>query len=227
MNNLNILYEDNHIIVVVKKSNILSQNDITNDIDMLTLVKKYVKEKYNKPGNVYIGLVHRLDRMVSGVMVFAKTSKAAARLNEQIRNNTFKKSYLCIVKGIFDKKSEILEDYLIKNEKTKTSYVSDKNNGKLSKLQYFVLNTKNNLSLLKINLITGRHHQIRVQLSSRNHPIYGDNKYDKNPNKCNIMLHAYKINFKHPITKEDLEFKYYPKNNMWDEYLKNIDINKL
>ena len=219
MNKLNILYEDNHIIVVVKESNVLSQADKTNDLDMLTLIKAYIKEKYNKPGNVYLGLVHRLDRMVSGVMVFAKTSKAASRLSEQIRNETFKKSYLCVVKGKFDKNSDVLEDYLFKDEKTNTSYITNKEKGKLSKLKYKIIKSVDNLSLLEISLITGRHHQIRVQLSSRNHPIYGDNKYDKNPEKTNIMLHAYKISFQHPTTKDNLEFTYYPNNGLWDKFL--------
>ncbi len=221
MNKLEILYEDNHIIVVIKKAGILSQSDKTNDLDMLSLVKTYLKEKYKKPGNVYLGLVHRLDRMVSGVMVFAKTSKAASRLSEQIRNKTFKKSYLCVVKGTFNQNKGNLKDYLVKDEKTNKSYVTDKNKGKLAELNYKVLKTYGNLSLLEIELITGRHHQIRVQLSSRNHPIYGDNKYDKNSVKTNIMLHAYKIKFIHPTTKEILEFESYPKGGLWNKFLNN------
>ena len=221
MNKLEILYEDNHIIVVIKRAGVLSQSDKTNDLDMLSLVKIYLKEKYKKPGNVYLGLVHRLDRMVSGVMVFAKTSKAASRLSEQIRNKTFKKSYLCVVKGTFNQNKGNLKDYLVKDEKTNKSYVTDKNKGKLAELNYKVLKAYNNLSLLEIELITGRHHQIRVQLSSRNHPIYGDNKYDKNPAKTNIMLHAYKIKFIHPTTKETLEFESYPKGELWNNFLNN------
>ena len=215
MNKLNILYEDNHIIVVVKEPNILSQADDTNDLDMLTLIKKYIKEKYNKPGNVYLGLVHRLDRMVGGVMVFAKTSKAASRLSKQIINNEFKKSYLCIIKGVLDKKKDTLINYLIKDEKTRISRVTSKDKGKLAKLEYEVLEEKNNLSLLKINLLTGRHHQIRVQLSNLGHPIYGDNKYDKNPVKTNIKLFAYSLSFVHPTTNKRLEFIYYPE---WKEF---------
>ena len=140
MNKLNILYEDNHIIVVVKPPNIPSQGDKTEDEDMLTIIKKYIKEKYNKPGNVYLGLVHRLDRPVGGVMVLAKTSKAAARLSEQVRNKVFKKEYLAIVDGKVQKTKGTLEDYLLKNEKTNTSKVVKEGikNSKYAKLDYEV-----------------------------------------------------------------------------------------
>jgi len=215
MNKLNILYEDNHIIVIVKEPNILSQADNTNDLDMLTLIKNYIKEKYNKPGNVYLGLVHRLDRMVGGIMVFAKTSKAASRLSKQIKNHEFQKSYLCIVKGILNNKKDTLINYLVKDEKTRISRVTSKDKGKLAKLEYELVDENNNLSLLKINLLTGRHHQIRVQLSNLGHPIYGDNKYDKNPVKTNIRLFAYSLSFVHPTKNEKLEFIYYPK---WKEF---------
>ena len=218
MNNLNILYEDNHIIVVEKQAGVLSQADKTNDMDMLTIIRKYIKDKYNKPGNVYLGLVHRLDRMVGGVMVFAKTSKAASRLSEQIRNKSFKKEYMCIVKGILDNKEGRLENYLIKDTKTNKSSVTTAVSGKLSVLDYKVLkeNTNKNLSLLKINLHTGRHHQIRVQLSNFGYPIYGDIKYDKTATTDELYLYAYKLSFYHPTTKEYLTFKNYPKNNIWD-----------
>ena len=180
MQNLHVIYEDNHIIVVEKPVNIPSQGDKTGDKDMLTIIKEYIKEKYNKPGDVYLGLVHRLDRPVGGVMVFAKTSKAASRLSEQVRIKEFKKTYLVIVNGKFDKNKGILEDYLLKNEKNNMSKVVKEGtkNSKLASLDYEVLkyNEEINLSVLKINLHTGRHHQIRVQLSSRNHSIYGDQK---------------------------------------------------
>ena len=156
---IKILYEDNHIIVVVKKPNIPSQADKTNDIDMLTIIKEYLKEKYHKPGNVYLGLVHRLDRPVGGVMVFAKTSKAAARLSEQVRNKRFKKEYLVIVDGKMDKKNGTLEDYLLKNERNNLSKVVPMNtkNSKLAVLDYQEIkyDSKINLSVLKINLHTG------------------------------------------------------------------------
>ena len=192
MNKLNILYEDNHIIVVVKPPNIPSQGDKTGDVDMLTIIKEYIKEKYNKPGNVYLGLVHRLDRPVGGVMVFAKTSKAAARLSEQVRNKVFKKEYLAIVDGK-PKKMDTLENYLLKNEKTNMSKVvkDGTKNSKYAKLDYEVLkyNEEINLSLLKILLHTGRHHQIRVQLANFGHSICGDQKYrNKRKRKTNFFM---------------------------------------
>ena len=142
MNNLKIFYEDNHIIVVEKKANILSQADSTKDIDMLTIIKKYIKEKYNKPGNVYLGLVHRLDRPVGGVMVFAKTSKAASRLSEQVREKVFKKKYLVICNWYFHSTKGTLKDYLLKNEKNNMSKVVKEGtkNSKYAKLDYEVLN---------------------------------------------------------------------------------------
>ena len=141
MQDLKVIYEDNHIIVVEKKPNIPSQGDKTNDIDMLTIVKQYIKEKYNKPGEVYLGLIHRLDRPVGGVMVFAKTSKAAARLSEQVRNKIFKKKYLTIVDGKMEKEKDSLEDYLLKNEKNNLSKVVNEKtkNAKQAKLDYEVL----------------------------------------------------------------------------------------
>ena len=218
MNSLNILYEDNHIIVVEKLPGILSQADKSNDIDMLTIIKKYIKEKYNKPGNVYLGLVHRLDRMVGGVMVFAKTSKAASRLSEQVRNKTFKKEYLCIVNGILENKEGHLENYLVKDSKTNKSSITTANLGKLSIMDYEVLkeNKNRDFSLLKINLKTGRHHQIRVQPSNIGYPIYGDMKYNKKAHSDELYLYAYRLSFTHPTTKEQLTFTNYPKNNLWD-----------
>lgn len=207
---LKVLYEDNHIIVAEKTPNIPSQADKTEDIDMLTIIKEYLKEKYNKPGNVYLGLVHRLDRPVGGVMVFAKTSKAAARLSEQVRNKVFKKEYLAIVDGKPKNKKDTLEDYLLKNEKTNTSKVvkEETKNSKYAKLDYEVVkyNEEINLSLLKILLHTGRHHQIRVQLSNMGHSICGDQKYGTRGRGKQISLWAYKLTIEHPITKEELSF---------------------
>ena len=155
---MKVLYEDNHVIVVEKEPNIPSQADKTEDKDMLSMVKEYIKEKYDKKGEVYIGLVHRLDRPVGGIMVFARTSKAASRLSEQIRNKTFKKRYLAVVDGNFKEKSGILEDYLYKDERNNISKVvnKEKKNSKLAKLEYEVLNydDKRELSLVKINLFT-------------------------------------------------------------------------
>ena len=227
MNNLCVLYEDNHVIVVVKPVNILSQSDSTNDSDMLTIIKKYLKQKYNKPGNVYLGLVHRLDRVVGGVMVFAKTSKAASRLSESIRNHDFQKEYLAVCHGKLQKEAVFI-DYLEKKNDFST-IVSDQKHGKLSELSYKLIryNEKLDLSLVRVYLKTGRHHQIRVQFASRNHPLFGDNRYgvDKE-NK--IGLFAYHISFPHPITKEIMNFSYLPKDkpfNLFDLMsVNNLDI---
>ena len=217
---MKVIYEDNHIIVVEKMVNIPSQADKTEDVDMLSIIKSYLKEKYNKPGNVYLGLVHRLDRPVGGVMVFAKTSKAASRLSEQVRNKTFKKEYLVICNGKMEKEKDTLVDYLWKDEKKNTSYVvkPTKKNAKQAILDYEVLkyDKAQNLSLLKMNLHTGRHHQIRVQLSSRMHAIYGDNKYHGRGAGTGICLWAYKLTLEHPITKQEMTFVDYPgKKRMW------------
>lgn len=207
MNNLKIFYEDNHLIVVEKKANILSQADSTNDIDMLTLVKNYIKEKYNKPGNVYLGLVHRLDRPVGGLMVFAKTSKAASRLSEQVRNHSLKKSYLAVIRGKLLKKEDTYIDYLKKLDNGNT-IVTNKSDGKLSELSYKVLgyNKSDNTTLVSINLKTGRHHQIRVQFASRGYPLCGDQRYGKRDH-TQIALYAYKLEFQHPISKENMVFQ--------------------
>lgn len=212
-NNLNILYEDNHIIVVIKPYNILSQSDNTNDLDMLTIIKNYIKEKYNKPGNVYLGLVHRLDRPTGGIMVFAKTSKAASRLSKQIKDDKFTKKYLAIVHGTFTKKEGTLENY-IKRTEDNSSIITTKEEGKYAKLDYKVLKEKDNLSTLDITLYTGRHHQIRVQFSNINHPLYGDQRYGKQDRK-QLALFAYHLEFYHPITKEKLVFEYMPKEEIF------------
>ena len=206
---INILYEDNHLLVVVKPANIPTCKDSSNDLDFLTILKKYIKDKYHKPGNVYLGLVHRLDRPVEGIMVFAKTSKAAERLTNQINNKQFIKTYYAVVDGV-TKDKDTFKDYLIKNEKTNTSYVTSELKGKLSILEYTTISTVKKLSLVKINLLTGRHHQIRVQFSSRSLPLYGDHKYNPkfiNNNKENIALIAKELSFYHPTTKELLHFE--------------------
>ncbi len=220
MKELNVIYEDNHIIVVEKPVNIPSQADKTGDVDMLSIIKKYLKEKYNKPGDVYLGLIHRLDRPVGGVMVFAKTSKAAARLSEQVREKSFKKRYLVIVDGKMNKQSEILENYLVKNERLNISKVVQEGskNAKCAKLDYEVLkyDKEINLSVLKINLHTGRHHQIRVQLSHCGHSIYGDQKYGTRGSGKQICLWAYELTIIHPTTKETMTFNILPqKNGSW------------
>ena len=202
---INIIYEDNHLLVVEKPINIPTQQDSSNDKDLLTLLKEYLKEKYNKPGNVYLGLVHRLDRPGGGVMVFARTSKAASRLSEQIRNNTFKKEYYAVVCGKA-KESDHLIDKLLKDEKTNITKVDSK--GKVAILDYKLVDYKDNLSLVSINLETGRSHQIRVQFSSRNLPLYGDQKYNKNAKvKEQLALFSKKITFNHPITNKNISFE--------------------
>lgn len=207
--NINILYEDNHLLVVVKPANLPTCLDSSNDKDLLNIMKEYIKNKYQKPGNVYLGLVHRLDRPTEGIIVFAKTSKAAERLTKQINNKEFHKTYYAVVEGT-PKKSGTLKDYLYKDEKTNTSKVTDKDHGKEAILEYTKIATKNNLSLLKINLLTGRHHQIRVQFSSRNYPLYGDHRYNPkyfDDNKTDLALIAKELSFYHPITKELLHFE--------------------
>ena len=210
MQQLKVIYEDNHIIVVEKPVNIPSQGDKTGDIDLLTMVKQYIKEKYQKPGNVYVGLVHRLDRPVGGVMVFAKTSKAAGRLSNQVREKQFQKTYLTIVNGKMDQKQDTLEDYLLKDERNNKSKVVKEGikNSKLAILDYEVLKYAEelDLSVLKIHLHTGRHHQIRVQLSSRNHSIYGDQKYGGRGHGKQLTLWAYKLQILHPISNEKMIF---------------------
>ena len=202
---MKIIFEDNHILVVEKPVNIPMQEDNSKDLDLLSMAKLYIKEKYNKPGNVYLGLLHRLDRPVSGVCVFAKTSKAAGRITKQIQDKTFKKQYLAVVEDNNLKDSDHLEDYLLKNSKTNTVTVNPK--GKLAILDYEVLKRKDNLALIKIDLLTGRSHQIRVQFSSRNNPLWGDQRYNPNAEVGQqIALHSHSIEFNHPITNEKLVF---------------------
>lgn len=202
---MKIIYEDNHIIVVNKEKNQLVQQDSTNDLDMLTEIKSYLKTKYNKPGNVYLGLVHRLDRPVSGVMVFAKTSKAASRLSKQIRDKEFKKTYYAVIVGKTEEEG-ILEDKLLKDTNKNITKVDS--SGKKSVLEYKLLAYKNGYSLVKVNLITGRSHQIRVQFSSRGLPLYGDQKYNKNVKpKEQLALLAKRIEFMHPTKNELMKFE--------------------
>ena len=218
---IKILYEDNHIIVVVKPVNILVQADITKDVDMLTLIKKYLKEKYNKPGNVYLGLVHRLDRPVGGVMVLAKTSKAASRLSEMIRNSSFKKTYLAVVCGNLKGNGEFVDN--IVNDEFKVSIDAS---GKLSKLKYRVIASAQNLSLVKISLITGRKHQIRAQFAYHGYPLWGDQKYNDNAKSGEqIALWAVNIKFKHPVRDEIMDFTCLPnlEKYPWNLFRNNVD----
>ena len=218
---INILYEDNHIIVVEKPIKVLSQKDNTNDPDLLSLVKDYIKEKYNKPGNVYLGLVHRLDRMVGGIMVFAKTSKAASRLSKAMKDNLFNKFYLAIVKGKVDIKAQLKDK--IKKLDNGNSIISE--DGKEAILEYELLDYNKSIdaSLVKIHLITGRHHQIRVQFASRGHELLGDHRYSNTQDDLPIALYAYHLEFQHPVKKTSMEFELYPKNY---GYWKNFSFNK-
>ena len=215
---IRVIYEDNHLLVVEKPVNMPVQADSSNDQDLLTELKQYIKEKYNKPGDVYLGLVHRLDRPVGGVMVFAKTSKAASRLSAIISDHTFQKTYLAIVEGT-PKERERLTDHLLKDPNTNMVTVTDGTNGKKASLDYQLLNSKDGLNLVRINLHTGRSHQIRVQFASRNMPLWGDQRY--NPNAVRhqqIALWSYEISFPHPTTKEVLTFRCEPPRNYpWNE----------
>lgn len=207
---IEVIFEDNHLLVVKKPVNIPTQKDDTNDSDMLTLLKEDIKKRYNKPGNVYVGLIHRLDRPVGGVMVFAKTSKAASRLSDQVRTRQFKKVYLAVVHGILDKEEGRLENYLLKDSRTNIVSVVEKETegGKQAILEYKVLAVHNGFSLIKVNLHTGRPHQIRVQLSNTGHPLYGDQKYGQGLNKPGqqIALWSNKITIVHPVLKEEINF---------------------
>ncbi len=224
MINIPIIFEDNHLLVVKKPPNILSQGDKTGDPDMLTLLKQDIKERYNKPGNVYLGLIHRLDRPVGGVMVFAKTSKAASRLSNQIRTGKFQKTYLAVVHGSLLKKKDRLTHYLLKDKVTNTVSAVNKNVEKAKEaiLEYEVMGNINGLSLVKINLNTGRSHQIRVQFATINHPLYGDQKYGARVNKKGqqIALFSHKIVLEHPTLKEKMTFTSFPEQeHPWDKFI--------
>ena len=206
---MKIIYEDNHIIVVIKDYNVLVQGDSTGDKDLVNMLKDYIKDKYNKPGNVYLGLVHRIDRPVGGIMVFARTSKAAARLSKQFRNKEVEKRYIALVHNKTKDKDKLI-NYLIKDDVTNTSVVTNKEIGKEAVLEYFLIKYVDDFSLIDINLLTGRHHQIRVQMSNAGFPIYGDQRYGIDKVGIQIHLYAYKLKFNHPTTKEPLEFVDYP-----------------
>ena len=186
---INVLYEDNHLLIVEKPVNIAVQEDASKDMDLLNMLKSYIKEKYNKPGDVYLGLVHRLDRPVGGVMVFARTSKAASRLSNELRKQQIYRKYKAIIRGTLPNKQGELVDYLYKDRKKNlVSVVSSKNKGgKKAILEYKVLSKKDNLSMLEVELKTGRSHQIRVQLANQGTPLYGDQKYGEHVNMGNKL----------------------------------------
>ena len=212
---IKILYEDNHLLVVVKPVNIPVQSDISGDDNLLDMLKQYIKEKYQKSGNVYLGLVHRLDRPVGGVMVFAKTSKAASRLSNQVRNHDLKKEYHAVIVGNINNKGNFIDRLLKDNKNNKVSVNQE---GKEARLSYKKISFKDNLSLVKINLETGRSHQIRVQFSHHGYPLYGDQKYNMMAKTGEqIALWATKLTFNHPVTKEEISFTCdYPNKYPWN-----------
>lgn len=210
MEKLTVLYEDNQIIVVIKPQNVPTQSDDSKDVDMLSMVKAYVKEKYNKEGEAFIGLVHRLDRPTGGVMVFARNSKSAKRLTEQFQAHTTEKIYYAVTNGVVKYKKDTLINYLEKNEKENMVKVVPMgvSGAKKAELIYEELENNGKESLLKIQILTGRSHQIRVQMANIGFPLYGDGKYGKDKNKAtkNLGLWAGKLSFIHPVTKEKMVF---------------------
>lgn len=225
---LNVLYEDNHILVVEKMVKVPMQPDKSGDISMIDIVREYIRVKYNKPGNVYVGMVHRLDRMVGGICVFAKTSKAMSRLSKYVRDREIKKRYVAIVNGKIDKEKGELYNYLVKNERKNMSFVCKNNekNAKEARLQYKVMEyikINNKIyTVVKINLLTGRHHQIRVQFANNGNPLYGDQKYGQKINKVgqNLALYSYYLSFPHPTKDEYMEFVNYPSGK---DVFSNVD----
>lgn len=220
---MTVVYEDNHIIIVNKTASEIVQGDKTGDTPLSETVKQYLKEKYSKPGNVFIGVAHRLDRPVSGLVVFAKTSKALSRLNEMFKNSEVKKTYWAVVKNLPREEEGELVNYLVRNEKQNKSYAYDKEvpGSKKAILHYRLIGRSQNYYLLEIDLKTGRHHQIRCQLAKMGCPIKGDLKYGSlrsNPDGS-ICLHARYIHFVHPVSKELIEVEApVPPGNLWNGF---------
>lgn len=222
-----ILYEDNHVIVTFKPQNVACCPDDSGDDNLFDCVKRYIKQKYDKPGNVFLGLVHRLDRPTGGVMVFAKTSKAAARLSEQMRTGGFEKKYFAVLCGVPSRKSATLENYLRKNAVNNMVYVctQTEEGAKFASLDYNVLEERGGLSLAEVNLHTGRTHQIRVQMAAINCPLYGDMRYGgERAVKGKLALWAYSLRFVHPVTGEKLRFEIEPPKEDTPWKLFKIDV---
>ncbi|MAO33131.1 MAG: RNA pseudouridine synthase [Flavobacteriales bacterium] len=220
---IEVLFEDNHLIAINKQAGDIVQSDKTGDPPLSDFVKAYIKKKYNKPGKVFLGTIHRLDRPTSGIVLFAKTSKALSRMNQQFKNKEVHKTYWAIVDNLPNSSSGILDDYLYKNEKQNKSYISKRLKGKRAVLKYKLLKKLDRYYHLEIEPKTGRHHQIRVQLSNIGCIIKGDLKYGaKRPNKdASIHLFAQKINFTHPVTKQNTTIiAKTPKDNIWDACIK-------
>ena len=217
---MTVVYEDNHIIIVNKTASEIVQADKTGDTPLSETVKQYLKEKYQKPGNVFLGVTHRLDRPVSGLVIFAKTSKALTRLNEMFRAGEVKKTYWAVVKNAPKESEGELVHFLVRNEKQNKSYAYDKEvpNSKKAVLDYRLIGRSENYYLLEVDLKTGRHHQIRCQLAKMGCPIKGDLKYGSprsNPDGS-ICLHARRVRFVHPVSKELIELKApLPEGNLW------------
>ncbi|WP_029904443.1 RluA family pseudouridine synthase [Prevotella sp. 10(H)] len=224
---MTVLYEDNHIIIVNKAVSEIVQGDKTGDKPLSEIVKEYLKEKYNKPGNVFCGVTHRLDRPTSGIVVFAKTSKALPRLNDMFKNKEVKKTYWAVVKNTPKKTEGTLRHYLVRNEKQNKSYAfdSEKRLSKLAVLHYKLIAKSDNYSLLEVDLETGRHHQIRCQLAKIGSPIKGDLKYgaDRSNPDGGINLHARSISFVHPVSKELIQVTApVPDDNLWQTLEKTV-----
>ncbi|WP_373942427.1 RluA family pseudouridine synthase [Polaribacter sejongensis] len=222
--NLQILFEDNHIIIVNKRAGDITQGDKAGDKPLSDVVKEYIKDKYNKPGNVYLGVVHRLDRPTSGIIIFAKTSKSLERLNKMLREKTIHKTYWAVVKNRPKKEKDTLINFLKKNPKNNksTAYAKEIDGSKKAILHYAVIKKLDNYSLIEVDLETGRHHQIRSQLSNIGCPIKGDLKYgfDRSNKDGSIHLHARKIQFIHPVTKEQVNITApTPKEVIWNACL--------
>jgi 23S rRNA pseudouridine1911/1915/1917 synthase len=206
---MEVIYEDNHLIIVNKAVGEIVQGDKTGDTPLSEIVKQYIKEKYNKPGNVFCGVTHRIDRPVEGLVVFARTSKALERMNRMFREGEVHKTYHAIVEGHPEKPEGMLEDYLVSDGRINKTFVTDKSNkdAKLSRLRYRTIESLDRYTLLEIELLTGRKHQIRAQLAAMGHPIKGDLKYGAKRSNRNggISLQSHRIEFTHPVSKQPID----------------------
>jgi 23S rRNA pseudouridine1911/1915/1917 synthase len=225
------LYEDNHIIIINKKPSEIVQGDKSGDTPLLDNVKDYIKAKYNKPGNVFLGLVHRIDRPVSGIVIFARTSKSLSRLNSMLKEKQIKKYYWAVVKNLPLKPTGHLKHFLRRDRKQNKSYAYDKEvkGSKYAELKYYILSNSDNFYLLEIELITGRHHQIRAQLSAIGCPIKGDLKYGfpRSNDNASIHLHSRKVEFIHPVSKELISITAEPPDDpLWNYFSGSLPVNK-
>ena len=219
---MQVVYEDNQVIVVIKPHNQPSQKDESGDLDLLSEVKEYIKQKYNKPGEAFVGLVHRLDRPTGGLMVFARNSKSAARLSKEIQDGSMKKTYYAVVEGKLKKNSDKIVNFLKKDEKNNIVKLCPalEEGAKKAELVYKVLENVNDKSLLEIQILTGRSHQIRVQMANLGHPLCNDMKYNKNAKKGNLALWSGRLEFIHPVSKDKLVFIASPDENaeIWKQF---------